>query len=123
MSAFVLYRFFDSAGTLLYAGNTRNLAARLGQHESEKAWWGEVDMITVERFDDLESVRAAEQAAIDDGAPIHNQVRALGKTPITGFRIPEDVKAAAVERATREGKTLTDVVVEALRRYGRGGKR
>lgn len=44
------------------------------------------------------------------------------RTPITGFRIPEDVKQAAVERATSEGKTLTDVVVEALRRYGRGGK-
>lgn len=42
------------------------------------------------------------------------------KTPISGFRIPEDVKAAAVERAKSEGKTLTDVVVEYLRRYGRG---
>lgn len=42
------------------------------------------------------------------------------KTPITGFRIPEDVKAAAVERAAAEGKTLTDVVVEHLRKYGRG---
>lgn len=42
------------------------------------------------------------------------------KTPISGFRIPEDVKAAAVERASAEGKTLTDIVVEALRRYGKG---
>lgn len=45
------------------------------------------------------------------------------KTPISGFRIPEDVKAAAVARATAEGKTLTDVVVAYLRRYGKGGKR
>lgn len=45
------------------------------------------------------------------------------KTPITGFRIPEDVKTAAVERAQAEGKTLTDVVVAYLRRYGKGGKR
>lgn len=45
------------------------------------------------------------------------------KTPITGFRIPEDVKEAAVKRAHGEGKTLTDVVVEHLKRYGRGGKR
>lgn len=44
------------------------------------------------------------------------------KTPISGFRIPEDVKVAAVERAEAEGKTLTDVVVEALRRYGKGGR-
>lgn len=41
------------------------------------------------------------------------------KTPISGFRIPADVKAAAVERATAEGKTLTDVVVDCLRRYGK----
>jgi len=45
------------------------------------------------------------------------------KTPITGFRIPEDVKIPAVERAHAEGKTLTDVVVAYLRRYGKGGKR
>lgn len=41
------------------------------------------------------------------------------KTPISGFRIPEDVKAAAAARAKVEGKTLTDVVVEHLRRYGK----
>lgn len=42
------------------------------------------------------------------------------KTPVTGFRIPEDVKAAAVERAAAEGKTLTEVVVASLKRYGKG---
>lgn len=40
------------------------------------------------------------------------------KTPISSFRIPEDVKAKAAERAAAEGKTLTDVIVEALKRYG-----
>ena len=45
------------------------------------------------------------------------------KTPITGFRIPEDVKIPDVERAHAEGKRLTDVVVAYLRRYGKGGKR
>lgn len=42
------------------------------------------------------------------------------RTPITGFRIPDDIKGPAVERATAEGKTLTDVVLEHLKRYGRG---
>lgn len=51
----------------------------------------------------------------DTVQPVPNKTR----TPITGFRIPEDVKTAAVERATAEGKTLTDVVVEHLRRYGK----
>lgn len=39
------------------------------------------------------------------------------KTPVTGFRIPPELKAAAAERAAAEDKTLTDVVVESLERY------
>jgi hypothetical protein len=42
------------------------------------------------------------------------------KTPVTGFRIPETVKGPAAERAAAEGKTLTDVVVEHLAKYGKG---
>jgi hypothetical protein len=42
------------------------------------------------------------------------------KTPVTGFRIPEAVKGPAAERAAAEGKTLTDVVVEHLAKYGKG---
>jgi hypothetical protein len=39
------------------------------------------------------------------------------KTPVTGFRIPTDLKIKAAECAAKEGKTLTDVVVESLERY------
>ena len=39
------------------------------------------------------------------------------KTPISGFRIPQELKDAAAKKATEEGRTLTDVVLEALRRY------
>jgi hypothetical protein len=42
------------------------------------------------------------------------------KTPVSGFRIPEAIKKAATERAVAEGKTLTDVVVDYLKRYGKG---
>lgn len=41
------------------------------------------------------------------------------KTPITNFRIPPDVKAAAKSKADERGETLTDVVVRALKRYAR----
>jgi hypothetical protein len=40
-------------------------------------------------------------------------------TPPTSLRIPPDVKAAAQRRAADEGRTLTEVVVRYLRRYGR----
>lgn len=41
------------------------------------------------------------------------------KTPVTGFRIPPDLKTEAADKAAREGRTLTDVVLDALRRYVR----
>jgi predicted DNA-binding protein len=39
------------------------------------------------------------------------------KTPIRGFRIPSDLYHAAMAKAESEGRTLTDVVREALQRY------
>jgi len=39
------------------------------------------------------------------------------KTPHSTFRIPLDLKAAAAEKAAEEGKTLTDVITEALVKY------
>jgi predicted HicB family RNase H-like nuclease len=39
------------------------------------------------------------------------------KTPQTPFRIPAELKEAAVEKAQAEGRTLTDVVLTALRQY------
>jgi len=45
------------------------------------------------------------------------------KTPVSTFRIPLDVKAKAAERAEAEGKTVTDVVIEALTKYGNGKAR
>ena len=39
------------------------------------------------------------------------------KTPQTPFRIPPELKAAAVAKAKAEGRTLTDVVLSALVRY------
>lgn len=39
-------------------------------------------------------------------------------TPPSSLRIPRGVKEAAKRRAAAEGKTLTDVVVAYLRRYG-----
>lgn len=40
-------------------------------------------------------------------------------TPVTNFRIPVDIKAAAVAKAEAEGKTLSRVVIDFLREYTR----
>lgn len=41
-------------------------------------------------------------------------------TPVSNFRIPADLKAKAKVKAEAEGKTLTDVIVDYLKRYTRG---
>lgn len=39
------------------------------------------------------------------------------KTPVSTFRIPLDLKAAALAKAQAEGISLTSVIVKALERY------
>lgn len=45
------------------------------------------------------------------------------RTPVSNFRIPPELKQAAIAKAASEGRTLTDVVVEALKRYVKRGTR
>ena len=42
---------------------------------------------------------------------------ATGKTPVRNLRVPSDIWRAAQEKAGREGRTLTDVLVAYLKRY------
>lgn len=46
----------------------------------------------------------------------------MTKTPVSNFRIPAELKAMAQAKATAEGKTLTDVIVELLTKYTKGWK-
>lgn len=41
------------------------------------------------------------------------------KTPVSNFRIPTALKAAAQAKAHQRGETLTDVIIRALERYVR----
>lgn len=42
-----------------------------------------------------------------------------GRTPVRGFRVPDDIYLPAQQRAEAEGGDLSTVVRAALRRYGR----
>jgi len=42
---------------------------------------------------------------------------ATGETPKRHVRVPDGLWDAAKEKAAAEGKTLTDVILAALRRY------
>lgn len=50
------------------------------------------------------------------------KMSSVTKTPVTNFRIPPDIKAAAQAKAEAEGKTLSRVVVDLLREYAREKK-
>jgi hypothetical protein len=43
---------------------------------------------------------------------------ATGKTPVRNVRIPEALWRDAQEVAKSEGRTMTDVIIAYLRRYG-----
>lgn len=117
-----LYRFFDAHGELLYVGITDHLPGRLAEHQGEKEWWRDVAYVAVEHFGSRYEARVAEQAAIDAGRPIRNQVRSVGKTPIRSFRVPDEVYRPAQEKAAERGESLTDVVKRALERYAKPRK-
>lgn len=69
----VLYRFFDSQGTLLYVGISRDWISRLGQHQKRADFFSAVAGMTLERFPDRESVVAAELTAIEKENPLFNR--------------------------------------------------
>lgn len=72
----VLYRFFDTAGDLLYIGITNDPGRRWGRHAGDKPWWNEVDRIELERHPDRPTVLLAERDAIKAEYPRYNVVHA-----------------------------------------------
>lgn len=72
-----LYRFFDLDKRLLYVGITNSPPARFRRHGSQKEWWEEVSSITLERFPDRASLKAAETKAIRSEDPVYNVAEKL----------------------------------------------
>lgn len=76
-----LYRFFDSAGALLYVGISGAIPTRLGQHHDTKPWYHEVARITVEHHPDRPTALAFEERAIKTERPKYNIVHNRGRIP------------------------------------------
>lgn len=69
----IVYRAFSKNNDLLYIGVTQNLKSRVSTHKSSKEWWGEVDRIDEESFDDRISALKAEVVAIKLENPKYNK--------------------------------------------------
>lgn len=68
----VLYRVFGHDEALLYVGRTLAPIQRFTTHQREKDWWRNVAVITLQHFEGLDAVVAAECQAIRDEHPVHN---------------------------------------------------
>lgn len=75
MSHFVLYRFFDVEGQLLYVGRTISPRIRLKSHVHHAWWSDEIHSVTVERHVSHEALAHAEMEAIRVEQPRHNIIR------------------------------------------------
>lgn len=67
-----LYRLWDGSRVLLYVGITRDLGVRMRKHAWEKAWWEQVEDVTVEVFPTHDAAADAEAEAIQTERPRHN---------------------------------------------------
>lgn len=76
-----LYRFYDSAGALLYIGVSENLDRRWKHHATVQPWWPEVVRRSVEWYPDRDAAEEAEVAAIKTEGPRHNVMHSLCPPP------------------------------------------
>lgn len=72
MKVFAVYRLFGADGELLYIGKSTRPMDRLREHGSDARFARDIVSVTVEYFDDRETMDAAERAAIRAEKPRHN---------------------------------------------------
>lgn len=72
MTKLALYRFYNDGGQLLYTGITNDPERRFTEHAKAKHWWTTVRGISIDWYEDRESVLAAEKRAIRIERPLHN---------------------------------------------------
>lgn len=81
---FILYRWWDNQGRLLYVGRSVSLFNRVSQHRRSSAFFAEAAAMTIERLDSAEQLAGAEMKAIRTENPLFN---------IVGGRHASDAKA------------------------------
>jgi predicted GIY-YIG superfamily endonuclease len=68
----VVYRFYDHAGDLLYVGMTKHLERRIEEHSKSQRWWGDVSQVACEEVATRKDAWELEARRIDELRPIHN---------------------------------------------------
>lgn len=121
-----LYRHFDAAGQLLYAGISLCAVGRLAQHRIASDWYAQIARVEVQWFASREEARVAEREAVRVEKPKHNvklavvprnsrvqESRELLTKQVVRFKLLYSLKEAA--------ETL-GINARVLRRYVESGK-
>jgi hypothetical protein len=69
-----VYRYFDSAGRLLYVGMTKRPGTRRTEHKMRSPWFGQMVRESIEWFPDIQTAGVEEQRAIETERPSHNRM-------------------------------------------------
>lgn len=68
----IVYRYFDADGAVIYIGCTNDQLGRMYQHSRSTPWWHEVRSQQVERYPSRDEGLAAEALAIRTEYPLYN---------------------------------------------------
>ena len=75
---FILYRWWDAEGHLLYVGKSVSVYARVASHRRGSEFFAEAATMTIERFPDAVALGDAEVAAIRTERPLFNRAHSVG---------------------------------------------
>lgn len=69
---FILYRWWDNRGRLLYVGKSTSLFRRISDHRRGSAFFAEAEVMTIQRLESAQGLADAERQAIRAENPVYN---------------------------------------------------
>jgi predicted DNA-binding protein (UPF0251 family) len=114
-----LYRCFDPASVLLFAGITDDLDDALDHHSLEDYWWSDVTRITRTEFATFELAIWAKWAVVTTCDPLYNSTAVVPAQPLS-MPCPEPAAARPKRRRRSEKDRLEAKTAEAIQLVNAG---
>lgn len=125
-SPYVLYRFFDAEGTLIYVGITNDLKRRCTEHR-QKAWFTEVARVDATGCNTQAQASALESLVISEHAPLYNRAGGTATSASSPGRPAVAAKHVSVKvpislhqwlqaQSMMSGLEVTEVILRHLER-------
>lgn len=101
---YILYRWWDASGDLLYVGKSISMFARIAAHRKSSAFFPAAESMTIERFSDAAALSVAEVKAIREEHPLHNVVH--NGAPGTPRNLNSPARIVASHWSTIDGDAI-----------------